>query len=77
MLLAFIEGKSSILEELAFPSPEGSVLDPDNLVKRYFLPTIEHAGLRRFRFHDLPHFREPADSGGRGVSWAFDTVLST
>ena len=38
-----------------FPSPEGSVLDPDNLIKRYFLPAIEHAGLRRFRFHDLRH----------------------
>jgi integrase len=38
-----------------FPSPDGSVLDPDNLIKRYFLPCIEHAGLRRFRFHDLRH----------------------
>lgn len=38
-----------------FPSPEGSVLDPDNMIKRYFLPCIEHAGLRRFRFHDLRH----------------------
>jgi len=55
MLNAFTAGKSSIMDELVFPSPEGCVLDPDNLVKRYFLPAIEHAGLRRFRFHDLRH----------------------
>ena len=55
MLSAFASGKTSILDELVFPSPEDSVLDPDNLVKRYFLPAIEHAGLRRFRFHDLRH----------------------
>jgi len=56
MLEAFAAGKTaSILDELVFPSPEGSVLDPDNLIKRYFLPIIEHAGLRRFRFHDLRH----------------------
>jgi integrase len=55
MLRAFTAGKSSIADELVFPSPEGNVLDPDNLVKRYFLPAIEHAGLRRIRFHDLRH----------------------
>jgi integrase len=55
MLAAFTAGKSSVADELVFPSPEGSVLDPDNLIKRYFLPAIEHAGLRRFRFHDLRH----------------------
>jgi hypothetical protein len=44
MVSAFTAGKSSIADELVFPSPEGSVLDPDNLVKRYFLPAIEHAG---------------------------------
>jgi hypothetical protein len=52
---AFAAGKTSIIDDLVFPSPEGSVLDPDNLVKRYFLPVIEHAGLRRFRFHDTRH----------------------
>jgi hypothetical protein len=44
-----------IADELVFSSHEGSVLGPDNLVKRYCLPAIEHAGLRRFRFHDLRH----------------------
>jgi len=52
---AFSEGRASIADDLVFPSPEGLVLDPDNLIKRYFLPCIEHAGLRRFRFHDLRH----------------------
>jgi len=55
LLKAFTEGKASIADELVFPSPNGLVLDPDNLIKRYFLPSIEHAGLRRFRFHDLRH----------------------
>ena len=32
------------------------MLDSDNLIKRYFLPAIEHAGLCRFRFHDCRHF---------------------
>src|SRR6185436_11089379 len=43
LLEAFKEGKSSIADKLVFPSPEGTVLDPDNLIKRYFLPCIEHA----------------------------------
>ena len=52
---AFSEGRAAIADDLVFLSPEGAVLDPDNLIKRYFLPAIEHAGLRRFRFHDLRH----------------------
>jgi integrase len=54
-LKAFSAGKAAIAEDLVFLSPQGTVLDPDNLIKRYFLPTIENAGLRRFRFHDLRH----------------------
>jgi len=55
LLKALSEGKTSIADDLVFPSPEGSVLDPDNLIKRYFLPCVGHARLRRFRFHDLRH----------------------
>jgi integrase len=55
LLAAFGDGKASISGDLVFSSPEGTVLDPDNLIKRYFLPCIESAGLRRFRFHDLRH----------------------
>jgi integrase len=38
-----------------FPSRAGTVLDPSNLFHYHFLPCLEHAGLRRFRFHDLRH----------------------
>lgn len=50
---AYAQGKDSVTDDLVFRSPAGSVLDPDNLVKRYFLPCIAYSGLRRFRFHDL------------------------
>jgi integrase len=70
MLEAFANGRTSILDEFVFPSPEGSVLDPDNLVKRYFLPAIEHAGLRRIRFHDLRHtFGSLLIQGGASVTY--------
>ena len=55
LVQAFAAGRASIMDELVFPSPEGSVLDPDNLYDRYFLPVLERAGLRRIRFHDLRH----------------------
>src|SRR5579864_1087802 len=55
LLAAFMNGKTSVADEMVFPSPEGSVLDPDNLSKRYFLPVVESAGLRKFRFHDMRH----------------------
>jgi len=55
LLAAFQNGQSSIVDDLVFPAPEGGVLDPDNLYKRYFLSVIERAGLRRFRLHDLRH----------------------
>jgi integrase len=53
--LAISRRGATIVDDLVFPSPRGEVLDPDNLIKRYFLPAIECAGLRRFRFHDLRH----------------------
>lgn len=40
---------------LIFPGPNGRPLDPDNLVKRRFLPALERAGVPRIRFHDLRH----------------------
>jgi integrase len=56
LLDAFLEGESSIADELVFPSQTGdTVLDPDNLVHYYFLPALEKAGLRKIRFHDLRH----------------------
>src|SRR5450759_952671 len=37
LLEAYLSGKSSIMDDPVFPSPNGSVLDPDNLYNRYFL----------------------------------------
>ena len=55
LLSAFAAGRDNILNEFVFPSPEGKVLDPDNLFHRCFLPVLTKAGLRRFRLHDLRH----------------------
>src|SRR5207253_1204020 len=55
LLEAFLKGKNDISDELVFPSPEGSILDPDNLYHRYFQPVLTKAGLRKIRLHDLRH----------------------
>jgi integrase len=55
MLEAFLKGKTSIAEDLVFPSKAGTVLDQSNLTNYQFLPCLDRAGLRRFRFHDLRH----------------------
>jgi integrase len=55
LLEAFLRGKNSIADELVFPSEVRTVLQPENLYHRYFLPALEHAGLRRILFHDLRH----------------------
>jgi integrase len=55
LLTAMMAGKTGIAEDLIFPSKAGTVLDPNNLVHYQFLPCLEHAGLRHFRFHDLRH----------------------
>ena len=48
-------GKSSIADDLVFPSQAGTVIKPDNTVPRSMEPALDKAGLRRFRFHDLRH----------------------
>jgi integrase len=55
LLEAFLKGKNDISDELVFPSPDGTVLDPDNLYHRYFLPVLAKAGIRKIRLHDLRH----------------------
>jgi integrase len=55
LLESFLKGKNDISDELAFPSPDGSILDPDNLYHRYFLPVLAKAGIRKIRLHDLRH----------------------
>jgi integrase len=55
LLEAFLQGKTTIADDLIFLSKTGTVLDASNLIHYYFLPCIEKAGLRHFRFHDLRH----------------------
>jgi integrase len=55
LLEAFLRGKNDISDDLVFPSPEGSILDPDNLYHRYFQPVLTKSGLRKIRLHDLRH----------------------
>jgi integrase len=56
----FLRARLVLRMTLVFPSKAGTVLDQTNLSHYYFLPCLERAGLRRFRFHDLRHtLREP------------------
>ncbi len=55
LLEAFLRGKNDISGELVFSSPDGSILDPDNLYHRYFQPVLTKSGLRKTRLHDLRH----------------------
>jgi len=41
--------------DLVFCNSEGNPVDPDNMMKRDFLPTLSFAGLRKIRFHDFRH----------------------
>ena len=55
LLEAFLKGKADISDELVFLSPDGAILDPDNLYHRYFRQVLAKAGLRKIRLHDLRH----------------------
>ena len=55
LLDSFLKGKNDISDELVFLSPNGAILDPDNLYHRYFQPVLAKAGLRKIRLHDLRH----------------------
>ncbi len=54
-LASFLKGKNDISDELVFLTPDGTILDPDNLYHRYFQPVLTKAGLRKIRLHDLRH----------------------
>lgn len=41
--------------DLVFCNSEGAPVEPDNMVKRDFLPVLKKAGINRVRFHDLRH----------------------
>ena len=48
-------GLATVSDQLVFPSPDGTLLDPDNLYHRLFLPVLAKAGIRKIRLHDLRH----------------------
>jgi len=55
LIKAYTEGRSSIADDLVFPSEAGTPLEINNFVTRIFEPLLVSAGLRRIRFHDLRH----------------------
>jgi len=55
MLEAFQAGRPSISDDLLFPGEGVNPVSVRSLVENYFLPSLERAGLRRFRFHDMRH----------------------
>jgi integrase len=55
MLEAFVKGKTSVSDDLIFRSKAGTVIDQSYLSRHYFVPCLERAALRRFRFYDLRH----------------------
>lgn len=41
--------------DLIFSGYDGNPLDPGNLERRVFKPSLQKAGMRQIRFHDLRH----------------------
>jgi len=50
---------------LMFPNEAGKPIGHNNLMRRYFLPALEAAGLPRIRFHDLRHSNRKHPARGR------------
>jgi len=48
-------GKADISTGLVFQSADGSILDPDNLYHRIFVPVLAKSDIRKIRLHDLRH----------------------
>ncbi len=55
LLEAFLKGQTDIGDQWVFRSPQGTIIDPDNLYHRLFLPVLAKAGIRKIRLHDLRH----------------------
>jgi hypothetical protein len=55
MLEAFQAERLSISDDLLCPVEKAKPVSVRSLVENYFLPSLERAGLRRFRFHDMRH----------------------
>jgi integrase len=52
---SFFTPKPSLSDDLVFPGEDANPISPRTIGERYFLPTLERAGLRRVRFHDMRH----------------------
>jgi len=50
LLEAFKKGRTSIADDLVFPGKDQAPLRSRRLLDTYFVPVLERAGLRRFRF---------------------------
>ena len=55
LLSAPLQRKDALSSEWVFHSPDGNILDPDNLYHRYFVPVLAKSGIRKIRLHDLRH----------------------
>jgi len=53
--LKTLPGEPDISSDWVFPSPDGRILDPDNLYHRYFVPVLAKSRIRKIRLHDLRH----------------------
>ena len=70
MVKAVMANRTSIADDLVFPSHAGTVIKPDNIFPRYMQPALEKAGLRRFRFHALRHsFGSLLIQGGASLAY--------
>jgi integrase len=72
---AALEDNVDISGELVFPSPDGVILDPDNLYHRYFVPVLKKSGIRNIRLHDLRHtFGSLLIQNGAGIVYVKDQM---
>ena len=69
------ESNADISSKLVFPSPNGVILDPDNLHHSHFVPVLKKSGIRRIRLHDLRHtFGSLLIQNGAGIVYVKDQM---
>ncbi|HZL50441.1 MAG TPA: tyrosine-type recombinase/integrase, partial [Terracidiphilus sp.] len=69
------QGKADISTELVFQCADGSILDPDNLYHRLFVPVLAKSGIRKIRLHDLRHtFGSLLIQGGASILYVKDQM---
>lgn len=57
-------------DDLVFPNNGGKPMDPNNMVRRHFLPALKRAGVKRVRFHDLRHsYASLLIAGGENIKF--------